>query len=174
MITIKVVTQPEEAAHFPKNEPFDLFGRLVVSCEAGTWSYEVVPFEQVDEMVFPDFPYDLTVNGVTAIGAYDGERCVGLVILREDWFRYLYVEDLKVNQAYRGQGIGGRLLAAAMGLAKNGNKVGLYTIGQDNNLGACLFYLKEGFAIGGYNNRSYRGTAQEGKADIYFYKDCEH
>ncbi len=50
---------------------------------------------------------------------------------------------------------------------------GVYTIGQDNNLSACLFYLRNGFEIGGFDNRVYRGTGQEGKANILFYRDCE-
>ena len=45
------------------------------------------------------------------------------------------------------------------------------TVGQDNNLSACLFYLHHGFSIGGFDNRSYDGTSQEGKSDIYFYRD---
>ena len=39
-------------------------------------------------------------------------------------------------------------------------------------LGACLFYLKNGFRIGGFDTEVYQGTRQEGKADIYFYLDC--
>ena len=48
---------------------------------------------------------------------------------------------------------------------------GLYTQGQDNNLGACLFYLNNGFVIGGLDTCVYQGTSQEGKKDILFY--CE-
>ena len=48
---------------------------------------------------------------------------------------------------------------------------GLYTQGQDNNLGACRFYLKAGFRIGGLDTEVYKGTNQEGKADILFYRD---
>ena len=49
---------------------------------------------------------------------------------------------------------------------------GLYTQGQDNNLGACRFYLKTGFEIGGLDTRVYGGTAQEHKKDILFYCDA--
>ena len=50
---------------------------------------------------------------------------------------------------------------------------GLYTQGQDNNVGACLFYLHYGFRIGGLDTETYRHTRQEGKADILFYTECE-
>ena len=42
---------------------------------------------------------------------------------------------------------------------------------QDNNLSACLFYLKAGFRIGGLDTEGYNGTSQEGKADITMYRD---
>ena len=35
--------------------------------------------------------------------------------------------------------------------ARNQGMRGVYTIGQDNNLSACLFYLKQGFEIGGFD-----------------------
>ena len=41
-----------------------------------------------------------------------------------------------------------------------------------NNLAACLFYIKTGFHIGGLDTNVYKGTKQEGKADIIFYCDC--
>lgn len=37
---------------------------------------------------------------------------------------------------------------------------------------ACLFYLRYGFHIGGLDTEVYRGTRQEGKADILFYIDA--
>ena len=39
---------------------------------------------------------------------------------------------------------------------------------DDNNLSACLFYIKTGFKIGGLDTNVYKGTKQEGKADIFF------
>ena len=48
---------------------------------------------------------------------------------------------------------------------------GIYTEAQDNNLGACLFYLKSGFIIGGIDTKIYSFTPQENKKDIIFYLD---
>lgn len=39
-------------------------------------------------------------------------------------------------------------------------------------IGACLFYLKNGFVIGGLDTNVYKGTSQEGKKDILFYCDA--
>ena len=85
-------------------------------------------------------------------------------------FRYLYLYDLKVNGAYRGQGIGKQLIDAGMEIARTQGLIGVYTIVQDNNLAAARFYLKSGFAIGGLNTRVYDGTRQADKPDIYQYK----
>ena len=82
----------------------------------------------------------------------------------------MYLFDLKVNSAARGKGVGKLLIDAGMKAAKARGYIGLYTHAQDNNLNACMFYLKAGFEIGGFDNHVYNGTSQEGKADIIFYK----
>jgi hypothetical protein len=58
-------------------------------------------------------------------------------------------------------------------VAKLRSYKGIYTRAQDNNLGACLFYLNNGFVIGGIDTHVYKGTSQEGKIDILFYKQIE-
>ena len=126
-------------------------------------------------MTFPEEHYCFEERAERRIfvGAYEGETCVGLALWEREWHRYLYLSDLKVSRACRGRGVAsalieeGKRLAGALGLR------GLYTIAQDNNLAACRFYLKCGFEIGGFNSHVYRGTAQEGKADIYFYLELD-
>lgn len=75
--------------------------------------------------------------------------------------------DLKVNAEYRRRGIAKRLLDKAGEIALAEKYIGIYTQGQDNNLGACLFYIQSGFCIGGFDSNN-QGTKQEGKADIIF------
>ena len=153
------------------NEPFSVWGRMIPALERGKWTYTIEKYESATEMCFPDFPYEVGQEGSVFLGAYDGAQCIGLAVLRRDMFRYLYLDDLKVNSAYRSQGVGAKLITACMEEARNQGMRGVYTIGQDNNLSACLFYLKQGFEIGGFDNRCYDGTSQEGKANIYFYRD---
>ena len=139
------------------------------------WSYTVERFAEETEMCFPDEGYDFgeMSRDCVFLGAYDGNRCVGLAVLQKGFFRYLYLYDLKVDRAYRGQGVGRMLIEQAKALALQTGARGLWTVGQDNNLAACLFYLRAGFRIGGLDTELYKGTAQEGKADIHFYLDCE-
>lgn len=173
MITIRRIDAEHAADARLPNQPFPLWGRVIPSLQNGTWSYTVRKREQPGEDCFPDEPYDAARDDGIFLGAYEGDVCVGLALLRKDWFRYLYLDDLKVNAAMRGRGVGGLLLEAAMEEARRLGLLGVYTIGQDTNASACLFYLKHGFEIGGFDNRSYRGTKQADSANIFFYRDID-
>jgi Acetyltransferases len=158
------------------NEPFSLWGKMIPTYDASNWAYTVEKFgeDQVREMVFPDENYDFDARKKESffVGAYDeAGKCIGLAIFKHDWLKYLYLEDLKVYGAYRGQGVGKQLLDEGKKIAAENSYRGIYTIGQDNNLSACLFYLKSGFSIGGLNTREYGWTNQAEKSNIYFYLD---
>lgn len=175
MIEIRPIDHAHRGDLRLPNEPFALWGRMRPSFENGTWRHSTELFapEDVGEMCFPDENYDFDAlsAGHAFLGAYDGERCVGLALLADACFKHMYLEDLKVNRFYRRQGVGSALVRASLKLARARGYNGLYTVGQDNNLSACLFYLKEDFVIGGFDDHVYLGTAQEGKADIIFYLD---
>ena len=175
MIRITVIDREHRQDIRLPNEPFAMTGRIVPSYVNEQWSYEVRPFppEQVGETCFPDENYDYDeMKDSVFLGAYEDEKCVGLAVLQPGFFRYLYLYDLKVCRAYRGQKIGALLMDKAREIALQQGYRGLYTQGQDNNVDACLFYLHYGFHIGGLDTEVYRGTRQEGKADILFYLDA--
>ncbi len=175
MIEIRIIDPAHKMDIRIPNEPFPLWGRMIPSYENETWHYTVEEFapQDISEMCFPDedYDYDSLAGNHVFVGAYDGDQCVGLAVLADDWFKYMYLDDLKVCKRYRKQGVGKALLDQALEIAHERNYNGLYTIGQDNNLSACLFYLKMGFVIGGFDNHIYSGTAQENKANIMFYLD---
>lgn len=176
MITIKIIDSLHKADINIPNEPFQLFGRILISYDNGKWDYQLkkYPVAEITEMCFPDESYDYdAMKDSIFIGAYDGEQCIGLIILQPGFFKYMYLSDLKVNQKYRGQHVGQKLIAKAKEIAREKGYAGLYTQGQDNNPGACLFYLKAGFYIGGIDTNVYRHTKQEGKSDIIFYCEAE-
>lgn len=156
-----------------KNEPFRIYGRMIPTLSGGTWEVTSVlfPEQEIREICYPDENYDFDAmeGDHLFIGAYDGDRCVGLAVMADDMFRYMYLDDLKVCAAYRGRGVGRGLIGAALRAAKERNYRGIWAIGQDDNLAACRFYLKLGFEIGGFDNRIYRGTTQENSANISFY-----
>ena len=175
MIRIEKIDREHRKDILLPNEPFALTGKVVPSYVGERWSYEVrlLPPEQFGEMCFPDEHYDFNaMKESTFLGAYDGQSCIGLAVLQPGFFRYMYLYDLKVCRAYRGRKIGSLLMDRAREVAREQGYRGLYTQGQDNNVGACLFYLHYGFRIGGLDTEIYKGTRQEGKADILFYLDC--
>ena len=176
MIDIRIIDEAHKDDINIPNEPFQLVGKMIPSYIDGQWSYRVCYFKEMDitEMCFPDENYNYTEmkDNSIFIGAYDNGNCIGVAILQDAWFKYMYLYDLKVSKDYRHKGVATALMQKAKEVCKERNYFGIYTYGQDNNLSACLFYIKTGFYIGGLDTNVYKGTKQEGKADIIFYLDC--
>ena len=173
MIEIRKITEENAGDLRLKNDPFAMPGRFIPALADGVWTYRTEKGPECTWMTFPDEKYDFeTVNreGV-AFGAYENGECVGLAIYQDYFLAHMYLLDLKVNSAARGKGVGKALIEAGMTAARERGYRGLYTLAQDDNLNACMFYLKAGFVIGGFDNRAYRGTSQENKADVIFYKE---
>ena len=168
---IRRITEEAAADLNLKNEPFAMPGRFIPELKDGLWSYRIEPFDTVETDIFPDENYvfeEISPKGIV-LGSYEDGQCVGVAIFQDHWLKYMYLYDLKVSAAARGKGIGKALIRAGLDAAKDRGYLGIYTRAQDNNLNACMFYLKAGFAIGGFDNHVYNGTSQEGKADIIFY-----
>ena len=168
---IRLLTVKDGAAVKIPNEAFELFGRLIVSRTNDTWTHREVVFDETTQQTFPEENYqieELLSKGFVG-GAFDETSCLGVAIFEDYWLKYAYLSDLKVAASYRGKGIAGQLIDFGLQEAKKKGYQGIWTIGQDNNLGACRFYLKSGFVIGGLDTRIYKHTAQEGKANIHFY-----
>ena len=170
MIEIKLIEDPATIDLRPG--PFAVVGRFIPSLSNGKWGYEVVrPVNEETAIVkFPDDDYTQYPEG-TFIGAYDNGKLVGLALLLPRDFAYMYLADLEVDLDYRKQGVGSLLMQKASEVARKEGYSGIYTYAQDNNVAACLFYLHNGFRIGGFDNELYRHTPQEGKGDITFYWD---
>ena len=171
-IEIRIIDREHKADINIPNEPFAIFGRLIPTYDGEKWHYTYELFDEKDELCFPDENYDFdAMSDCVFIGAYQGDKCVGLAIMQDSWAKYMYLYDLKVNSDLRGKHIGAKLMEKAMDMAKSRGYRGIHTITQDNNLAACHFYLKNGFHIGGLDCDIYRGTSQEHKRDIHLYTD---
>ena len=142
------------------NEPFPIIGRIVPELKGGVWSWREELFGEAWEKRYPDDEWDYSEyignpDKVVYL-AYSGSKCVGQIVLRRDWNRYAFIEDICVSRAARGQGIGTALVQRAMEWAKGAGLSGLALETQDNNVLACRFYAKCGFSIGGVNTMFYR------------------
>ncbi len=88
------------------------------------------------------FPDELMTSSrltkLAALGAFDKKTLPWSGHLRNGFFAYNYLADLKVTSAYRGQVLLGQLLDRRR-QQRRGSR-GIYTIGQDNNPN-CLSLL---------------------------------
>ena len=176
MIRIQLIDEMQKNDINIENESFLLYGKMIPSYN-GKWSYttELLPEEEHTLMTFPDenYSYDELAKNSFFVGAYDEDnQCIGLAIYQKSWNKYLYLYDLKVKSSHKKSGIGKALIEKGKEIAVTNGYNGIYTQGQDNNLSACLFYVKTGFKIGGFDTMLYSGTKQEGKSDVIFYLDC--
>ncbi len=97
-------------------------------------------------------------------------QVAGQIVLKRNWNKYAYVEDIKVDKLYRGFGIGKKLIEQAKRWAKDGGMPGIMLETQNNNVRACKFYESCGFVIGGFDSYVYRGLDKESdEIAIYWY-----
>ncbi len=118
MLEIKRIDKKHQADIRLKNEPFSLWGKLLPTYNEGNWQYTICKFasEDIQTMCFPDenYCYDEMSRNSLFIGAYDDGKCIGLAIVQDAFFKYLYLYDLKVHTDYRKQGIGQLLIHQAL------------------------------------------------------------
>ena len=80
----------------------------------------------------------------------------GRIIVRKDWNKYVFIEDISVVKDFRGKGVGTALIQKTIEWAKKEGMDGLALETQDNNLLACRFYSKCGFKLGAVNTLLYK------------------
>lgn len=98
MIETKIIDARHKADINIPNEPFRIFGKIVLSYEGKNRAYKLLRFdsENITEMCFSDENYDYDfMTDSTFLGAYDGDKWVGLAILQPGFFKYMYLYDLK-------------------------------------------------------------------------------
>ena len=146
----EITTENKEVLNLP-NEPFLNEGRLIPIFDGENWNYRIEEFapEDVTEQCFPpeDYEFDKMEDGFHGLAAYADGKCVGYVLTYVQWNKYLYLDNLLVLKDYRRYGVGSHLLDGAMELAKKLGMIGVWLICQDNNIGACKFYLKNGYTL---------------------------
>ena len=155
------------------NQPFEVIGRIKPIFSEGTWAYTEEIYEQSYMKVYPNDPCDYAAYidnpDKTVFFAYADKECIGQIILKRDWNRYAFIEDICVTKSARGQGVGTNLIQKAIEWAKNSNLNGLALETQDNNLLACRFYAKCGFVIGAVNTMLYRNFSDNEEFAVFWY-----
>lgn len=146
------------------NESFSVIGRIVPELKDGVWAWREELFDEPWEKQYPndDCNYSEYIENPDKIIylAYRESKCVGQIVLRRDWNRYAFIEDICVSRNSRGQGVGSSLIRRAIEWAKLNGLNGLALETQDNNVLACRFYAKCGFSIGGVNTMFYKNFSK--------------
>lgn len=135
------------------NDDFQVFGKLVPSLQSGKWSFEEHLFDETKVIRFPDDKLEwneyINREDKALFSAYKNSNCIGQIRIVKDWNRFCYIENIATKKEFRGYGIGKLLLAEAEKWAKQRELIGMSLEVQDDNLGACRFYVKQGFVLGG-------------------------
>lgn len=140
--------------------PFEVIGKINPILVNEEWSYteelfadshlQSYPDDDTDYYEYVDCPYK------TAFLAYVDGIFAGRIIVRKDWNKYAFIEDISVVKENRGKGVGTALIQKTIEWAKNEAMDGLALETQDNNLLACRFYCKCGFKLGAVNTMLYK------------------
>ncbi|MFS3929133.1 GNAT family N-acetyltransferase [Priestia flexa] len=155
------------------NDFFELYGRVVPSLQSGRWSYKEVFFNKTRKTRFPDDKLDwsqyINQEDKALFLVYMNNTCIGQIRIIKDWNRFCYIESISTKKEYRGSGVGTLLLNKAEEWAKQRQLIGMSLETQDDNLGACRFYVKQGFTLGGVDTlkQSYNPNIE---TTLYWYK----
>lgn len=129
-----------------------------------------------EEYDFPDKLYEDYRPDAEAWGVFSesGELLGCIETYPEDWSRRLIVSEMWVTEAFRRQGLGHRLMAAAKERAVRGGYRALMLETQSCNTGAIAFYESEGFILIGYDLCCYSNRDRERREvrlDFGFFPD---
>lgn len=155
------------------NDYFKVFGKVVPSFQSGKWSFEENLFDETKEIRFPEDKLDwsryINREDKALFLAYNNNNCIGQIRIIKDWNRFCYIENIAIKKEFRGYGIGKLLLTKAEEWAKQRKLIGMSLEAQDDNLGACRFYVKQGFILGGVDTlkQSYNPIIE---TTLYWYK----
>lgn len=87
------------------NQPFRVFGRIIPCLRDGAWSFTEELFSGPFTKRYPDEDLNYRQFAVhpdkTVYFWYEGNACVGQIILGKYWNRYAYVYDLSVAADHR-------------------------------------------------------------------------
>ncbi len=173
---IQKLKSGNQGDYFADTEPFAVIGLLCPQLKDGDWSYREqlleIPSEKrypQDELVLSDY-IDSPDRAIFL--AYEEGTAVGRIVLRRNWNKNAFVEDLEVRKNARGKGLGSALLLRADTWAREQGLCGVMLETQDSNLLACRFYAKNGFRLGGVDTYLYRNFDEPYRSEraVFWYR----
>ncbi len=145
------------------DEEFVIDSRLVLKLENKLITFTIVSIPPYTKHYPPDdFNYSTYVNNPdkTAFLAYSDGRIAGQLILSRHWNAFAWIEGIGVDKDFRRLGIGKALIERGAEWAKKHGMPGIMLETQDNNVGACRFYVSCGFVLKGLDTGAYYVSEQ--------------
>jgi ribosomal protein S18 acetylase RimI-like enzyme len=160
------------------NESFIIFGKVIPEFINNCWNITETLLEKPYEYKYPnsndDYSKYIKNKEKVIYLYYDGDICIGQIILIKYWNKYAYIQDICISKDYRKKGIGHKLMDQAVKWTKDKKLKGIMLETQDVNLAACKFYQKYGFILGGVDTMLYSNFDNaEQKALFWYYKITE-
>ncbi|WP_114166193.1 GNAT family N-acetyltransferase [Exiguobacterium sp. TNDT2] len=172
-ISIKAFDEYSVSVVNEANNPFPVIGEIIPSFSDGVWTYEEQLYEKARVTSFPDDLLDcyeyINSEDKQVFLAFDETTCIGQNRMVKDWNRFAYIENIAVRASYRQSGLGHLLMEAAETWANEQSLLGLSLEAQNDNVMACRFYAKEGFALGGVDTLKQTGNPNIDMT-LYWYK----
>ena len=155
-------------------QPFALIGRLTPRFDGREWRHSEELLDAPQAKIYAEDVYDpreyIGNPEKAAFLAMFRGACAGSIRVHKRWNRFAHVEDIEVDAAHRGRGVGGLLMDAALNWTRERGLRGVSLETQDSNLAACRFYLKYGFRLGGADRLVYDAfEAARNEIALYFY-----
>jgi ribosomal protein S18 acetylase RimI-like enzyme len=146
---------------------------LVLHVESNKITYSIIPVEPYEKILSIDAEDYTTfiANPQKAIFFADVDgKPVGQIKIIPWWNKFAYIEELAVDTAFRGKGVGSALLMCAIEWAKDQKYPGVTLETQTNNVPACKLYEKCGFVLSGFDLNAYRNDPEcRDEIALYWY-----
>ena len=139
---------------------FTVDARLVLHVEDDVIHYTIVnvpPYQKRYPAEAAEYATYLHRPDRAIFFALVDDQVAGQVIVRRNWNRYAFVEDITVDAGFRRKGVGRALLQHVVDWARDRQLAGVMLETQNNNLGACRLYEHCGFQLAGFDCCLYKG-----------------
>ena len=138
---------------------FEVISQLVLNAENGKISYTIVDVHPYTKQYGPeefDPPSYVSDPDRVIFFAYVDDQLAGQIRVSKHWNAYAYINDIAVNENYRGRGVGWALMQRAIEWAKSKGFPGMMLETQSNNVAGCCLYARCGFELCGFDTHLYK------------------
>ena len=171
-IIIREIINPAAADLALRDESFVVDAMLVLQAQDNRITYTVQPvppyrktYRKEEENLYPG------EGDRTAFVACVDETRAGRLLIKKSWNNLAYIDDLCVDTAYRGHGIGAGLMACAEEWARRSQLPGLMLETQNINTAACRLYARCGYTLCGFDTHLYKALPNvQDEIALYWYK----